>query len=280
MDLSLLQKNLECLKAADETADVLNNILTMLTSSNIEMVLYDIKQLTINSIESLEKCVDVIFDNAINNESQRMFATLCTKLSLSSVPVCKDSQKMITFREQLLKKSRREVLNFVEQQTLIKAVKSDAQSDKENEFSDGDDEKVVHVLCSRPIALFKFIAELFLVDFLPSCFVKDCVSQLLDDVFCNENTLETFYALMKIAGNKLEAIEKIDLTEEFEQLKKKKSSIVMNPHTKFMIVELFEMRDNQWKPVNEVDWIMLYNLFLCDVEEKLYVLELWYGNGK
>lgn len=245
------------------------------------MIIYDAKLLKIDTVDSLEKCVDVIFENAINNQSQSIFANLCTKLCFPSVPVCKETQKMITFKEQILEKSRKSVLNFLERQTLINL----GQVNDETEANGDDDDEargeVVRNSClkklRRPFALFKFIAELYLVDFLPSSFVYQCVSHLLDETFCNESTLETFYVLLKIAGKKLEISDKIELKELFTLLAERKSSIRTNPHAKFMIEELFEIRSNQWEPVNEVDWIMLYNLFLCDVEEKLYVLELWYG---
>lgn len=270
MDFSLLQKTLQPLEAADEISERFNNILAMLTPSNMEMIIYDARQLEIKSAKSLEKCVDVIFENAINNESQSIYADLCAKLFFSSVPVCKESQKMITFKEQVLEKSRCEVLNFLERQTLI-------NSGRVEQREDDEDETFCLRKLRRPIALFRFIGELFLVNFLSSNFVYQCVCHLLDEAFCNESTLETFYAVVKTAGKKLEVCDKVDLTNVFVQLDERKSSVKMNPHTRFMILELFEMRGNRWEPANEVDWIMLYNLFLCDVEEKLYVLELWYG---
>lgn len=262
---------------ADETADHFNKLLQTFTPSSIDMVIYEAKLLKIDTAKSLENCVDVIFENAINNQSQSIFANLCTKLCFPSVPVCKETQKMITFREQLLDKSRKEVLNFLERQTLVNS----GQVEEELEGRCDDDDEAVQNSClkklRRPIALFKFIGELYLVNYLPSSFVHQCVSHLLDEVFCNESTLETCYALLKIAGKKLEISDQIDLSELFTLLAERKSSIKTNPHAKFMIDELFEIRSNRWEPVNEVDWIMLYNLFLGDVEEKLYVLELWYG---
>lgn len=268
MDFLLLQKNLEPLEAADETCERLNNILTMLTASNLEMIIYDARHLKINSAESLEKCVDVIFESAINNESQSVYADLCSKLFLSSVPICKESLKMITFKEQVFEKSRREVLNFLERQTL---------SNSRREEKTDDEEICCLRKLRRPIALFSFIGELFLVNFLPSSFVQQCMNHLLDEAFCNESTLETFYAFAKIVGKKLEVSEKLDLSNTFRLLAARKVSVKLNPHTRFMIEELVEIRANRWEPANEIDWIMLYNLFLCDVEERLYVLELWYG---
>lgn len=241
------------------------------------MIVYEAKLLKVDTAKSLEKCVDVIFENAINNQSQSIFAKLCMKLCFPSVPVCKETNKMITFKEQLLEKSRTEVLNFLERQTLI----SSEETEQEEAGGHVEDEDVGETSClkklRRPIALFRFIGELYLIDYLPPSFIHQCASHLLDEAFCNESTLETFYALLKIAGKKLEILEKIDLSELFTLLVERKSSIKTNPHAKFMIDELLEIRSNSWEPVNEIDWIMLYNLFLCDVEEKLYVLELWFG---
>ena len=277
IDFPLLQKNLQPFEDADDTADHFNDLLQSLFPSSIEMIIYDAKLLKIDTAKSLEKCVDVIFENAINNQSsQSIFANLCTKLCFASVPVCKETQKMITFKEQILEKSREEVLDFLERQTLVNSGQTEEQDEKQE--SNGE---LVQNSClkklRRPIALFKFIGELYLVEFLPSSFVHQCVCHLLDETFCNESTLETFYALLKITGKKLEISDKIVLTELFKLLAERKSTIRTSPHAKFMIEELFEIRSNNWEPVNEIDWITLYNLFLCDVEEKLYVLELWYG---
>jgi hypothetical protein len=103
------------------------------------------------------------------------------------------------------------------------------------------------------------------------------VSQLLDETFCNENCLESFWALLKISGKKLELTDEVDLSETFSVLEDRRASISINPHTRFMIEEICAMRKNHWEPVSEIDWITLYNLFLFDVEEKLYIIELWYG---
>lgn len=275
MDFSVLHKNLQPLEAADETAKDLSDILTMLTPSNIDMVVYNARQLQIDTAESLKQCVDVIFEHAIS-ESSSLAAVLCTKLFFSSVPVCKETQKMKTFKEQIVEKSQSEVSNFVEKQELINLRLADDDSESAEEVSQNSCLRKLR----RPMALFRFIGELYLVDFLPSCFVERCVTQLLDEASCNESTLETLCALLKLAGSKLELTDKnsaLDLSNHFELLKDRKSSIVINPHTRFMIEELFAIRSNHWEPVNDIDWIMLYNLFLCDVEEKLYVLELWYG---
>lgn len=236
----------------------------------------------IDSAESLKQCVDVIFEKAVNNESQSNFAILCTKLLFPSVPVTRDSQKMITFKEQIHEKAMAEVQNFLDFQTLeiLRRInnKNDLISDEEQFESENVMENSCHTKIRDVIALFRFIAELYLVDFLPSNFIQDCVIQLLSEAFCNESCLESFCALLKISGKKLnDEQSKFDLTKVFEILEDRKISIQMNPHTRFMIEEICAVRKNRWEPVSEIDWIMLYNLFLFDVEEKLYVIELWYG---
>lgn len=283
MDFSKLKRDLQPLEAADQTADRLSGFLAVLTHSNIDMIVYDAKSnLKVDSAESLSQCVDVLFETAITIDSPADVAVLCTKLLLSSVPVCKGSQKMITFKEQIHEKARSELEDFLERQALINAGQSDSESDIESEVV--CDDEVTRNSClkklRRPVALLKFIGELYLVDFLPTSFILHCISQLLDDRFCNESTIETLYALLKLTGKKLEITDEsstVDLSECFVVLVEKKSSTTINPHTRFMIEELVKIRSNGWCPVSDIDWITLYNLFLCDVEEKLYVLELWYG---
>lgn len=264
-----VQKYLKPLEAADEAANHLDYLLSIFTNANIEMIVYEARHMSISSSESLSQCVDVIFDKAIDSENQTSFAILCTKLQLASVPVVKDSQKMITFKEQIHEKASIEVRNFLEKQTLL-SFKKELENDKNS--------------CYRRIkttlALFRFIGELYIVDFLLSNFIEKCLSELLNETFCNENCLESFCAILKIAGMKLELNDEkatFDLSHHFQILAERKSTIVMNPHTRFMIEEICAMRKIQWQPVSEIDWITLYNLFLCDVEAKLYVLELWFG---
>lgn len=267
MDFSLLKKNLEPFETADESADQLMNLLTILTSANESMIVYEAKLLNIKTADSLQKCVDVIFEAAINSESQFLVADFCTKALFRSVPAGKESCKMITFKEQIFEKAKKEVGNFLEQQTLKTTgkVSTDALS--------------CHQKLRQPIAIFRFIGELFLVDFLDSTCVRQCIHLMLDEAFCNENTLETLCALLKITGKKLESSDEngIDLTNDFKLLELRMSSTPINPHTRFMIEEINQMRRNRWQPVDEIDWVNLYNLFLELVEEKLYVLELWYG---
>jgi hypothetical protein len=273
---------LKPLEAADEVAKHLDEVLAIFTIDNIEAVLYETKQMIIDSAESLRQCVDVIFEKAINNESQTNFSILCAKLFLPSVPVAKDSNKMITFKEQIHEKASTEVQNFLEKQTLENLRRVDNKIDqKKNAKEKVDDENELKNSCHRRIrdviALFRFLGELYLIDFLPSTFIANTLSQLLNENFCNENCLESFWALLKISGGKLELTDAFDLSEIFKVLEKRKASVAISPHTRFMIEEIFAMRKNRWDPVSEIDFIMLYNLFLFDVEEKLYIIELWYG---
>lgn len=280
MDFKSLRKSLQPLEAADKTAELLSNYLAILTSSNIESIVYDARQLKIDTAESLKQCIDVIFESAVS-ETPSLVSILCTKLMFDSVPVCKDSQKMITFKEQIYEKSQWELHDFLDRQALINI----GQCDKEIKSCDDEaDEEIVKDSClkklRRPVALLRFIGELYLVDLLPASFMQHCVSQLLDECYCNESTLEMLYALLKLIGKTLEFSDDnstFDLSVSFKLLEERKSSINMSPHTRFMLDELIEIRKNNWEPVTDIDWIMLYNLFLCDVEEKLYVLELWYG---
>jgi translation initiation factor 4G len=280
MDFTELQKNLQPLEAADRTADQLSEYLSILTPSNIDMIVYDARQLKIDTAESLSQCVDVIFEAALSSEWPSMVAILCTKVLFPSVPVCHDSHRMITFREQIYKKSRDELENFVEMQSLIRSGQFDTESENEKLVDETAKSSCFKKL-QRPMALIRFIGELYLVEYLQSSFIEHCISRLLDETNCNESTLETLCALLKIVGKKLESSSvKFDFTKYFKLLKERKSSICIHPHTRFMIEEIFNMRNNLWEPVNDIDWITFYNLFLCDVEEKLYILELWYGNNK
>lgn len=266
MDFSLLKKNLKPFETADESAEHLRNLLTILTSENIEMIVYEAKLLEIKTADSLEKCVDVIFESAVSNDCQRIFADFCTKVLLPSVHVCQETQKMITFKEQIFEKAKKEVENFLEQETL-------------NIYGQSSEGISCHKKLRRPIALFRFIGELLKIDFLEPTFVRQCISLMLDEAFCNESTLETLCALLKIAGKKLEVSDntEINLSDDFKLLDIRKSSTSINPHTRFMIEEVIQMRSNRWEPVSEIDYVNLYNLFLELVEEKLYVMELWHG---
>lgn len=263
------------LEIADESSASLAKLLEILTPASIDMVVYEARHLQINSTQSLEQCVDEIFESAIQSECQEIFAILCTKLLWSSVHVCKDTQKMVTFKEQVFCKAQKDVENFLEKQTL--------GTTRQMSVDDGiiDDDGVGRKSClkklRRPVAFFRFVGQLYLVNFLPTTLIQQSVSLLLQDDFCNENTLEVLCAMLKIVGKKLEISNTIDLKEDFKKLGDRKAETGISPHTRFMIEEVFAMRANQWEPVNEVDWITLYNLFLCDVEEKLYELELWYG---
>lgn len=272
-ELSILQKNLQPLETADRSAESLNNLLKILTPGDMEMVVYKARLLEIDSVESLRQCVDVLFENAINHECQKLFAILCTKLLWSSVHVCHETQKMVTFKEQVHQKAKNAIEIYLERQAMINS----GQSKKCEKHGDNDSKtKSCFKKLRRPIALFSFIGHLYLLDFLPAVVVRQCVPALLDPAFCNEDTIEIACALLKLTGKKLEIENKIDLSEDIKQLAAKKTTVSMNPHTKFMIEEICAMRAVRWEPVNEIDFITLYNLFLGDVEEKLYELETWH----
>lgn len=268
------------------------------------MIVYDAKLLKIDTAENMKECVDVIFKNAVNSELSSTFAIFCTRVLFPSVPIVQHSNRMITFKEQLQQKARDEVENFLENQYLknkgIKRTESESKDDIENVSEvfckqiqkskpkkdieirkDEKGEEIVMSSCVKKLkktfSLFRFIGHLYNGHLLETSQMTFFSSQLLESLYCNESTLEVFSVLFKTIGGKMEIQCDVDLSEIFDKLEQRRDSIPIKPHTRFMIEEVFVMRLSDWEDMDERDWIELYNSFLYDIEEKLYILELCYG---
>jgi hypothetical protein len=298
--------SLRHLEDADVTAQKLDKLLSILTPENLEMIVYDAKLLKIDTAENMKECVDVIFKNAVNSELASTFAIFCTRVLFPSVPIVQHSNKMITFKEQLQHKMKAEVENFLENQYLknkgIKRTENESKDDIENLSDvfckevqktttmnknhieirkDEHGEEIVMSSCVKKLkktfSLFRFIGHLYCGDLVETSQMIFTVTQLLETIYCNESTLEVFSVLFKTIGGKMEIQCDVDLSEIFEKLEERRDSVPINPHTRFMIEEVYVMRLSDWEDMDERDWIELYNSFLYDIEEKLYVLELCYG---
>lgn len=283
-DEKMLNDNLKQLEVADVTSEKLNKLLSILTPENLDMVVYDGKLLKIDSAENMKECVDVIFANAVNSELTSTFAIFCTRVLYPSVPIMEHSNKMITFKEKIQQKARHEVENFLENQYLknkgIHRAESES-SDETVEITPNGDEKHVVSSCvkrlKRTFSLFRFVGALYIEDMLESSQVMFTLTQLLETVYCNESSLEVFSVLMRTVGGKMEIQCNVDLTDIFEKMEERRDTITIKPHTRFMLEEIYVKRLSDWEEMDERDWVDLYNSFLYDVEEKLYILELCYG---
>lgn len=283
-DEKMLNDNLKQLEVADVTSEKLNKLLSILTPENLDMVVYDSKLLKIDSAENMKECVDVIFANAVNRELASTFAIFCTRVLYPSVPIMEHSNKMITFKEQIQQKARHEVENFLENQYLknkgIHRTESES-ADETVEITPNGNEKHVVSSCvkklKRTFSLFRFVGALYVEDMLETSQVMFTLTQLLETVYCNESSLEVFSVLMRTVGGKMEIRCNIDLTDIFEKMEERRDTIAIKPHTRFMLEEIYVKRLSDWEEMDERDWVDLYNSFLYDVEEKLYILELCYG---
>lgn len=282
----MLNRNLKSLECADVTSEKLDKLLSILTPENLDMAVYDAKLLKIDTAENMKECVDAIFANAVNSELASTFAIFCTRVLYPSVPIAAHSKKMITFKEQIQQKARHEAENFLENQYLrnkgIRRGESESK-DETVEITPNGDQKVVMSSCvkklKRTFSLFRFIGHLYLEDFLETSQTMFMATQLLESAYCNESTLEVFSVLLKTVGGKLEIECNVDLTDIFVKMEERRDSIPIKPHTRFMLEEIYVKRLSDWEEMDERDWVDLYNSFLYDVEEKLYILELCYGRN-
>lgn len=215
-------------------------ILNKITAQNFATLsdqLVTWSQDNVKDAEQLRMLVSLVYQYAIDDQNfVRMYAGLCTRLS-KQLPTFEDpnnASQDATFRYYLLSKCQYEFQSGV---TVLPGQTPSAEKKK------------------LMIGNINFVGELYKVDLLPEKIMHKCIKHLVREPSPSEDDSEQLCNLMTRIGKKLDSgknpkyLKWID--DYFERFLLLSQSESQTSRTKFLFLDLMDLRTSKWIPKRE-----------------------------
>ncbi|KAL5235291.1 hypothetical protein ACI65C_002701 [Semiaphis heraclei] len=241
-------KNEEELKN-DEVNKSVRSILNKITPDNTPSLTERFKALPIDTIERLEKTIDLVFEKAIEEQSfAPLYASLCS--AMQSVQVSSKDGKTASFKKLIISKcqslfelDKAQEMDSAKKLTEINSCK-DPEKKKELQLEFEENERRLR---KRSVGNCRFIGELFKQKILTPNIMLYCIVNLVTKHV--EEPLECLCNLLKTVGKELE--QSYDLNDTFDKLKALTSRDMKSKipsRIKFMIQDVIDLRRDKWIP--------------------------------
>ncbi|RNA41890.1 eukaryotic translation initiation factor 4 gamma 1-like isoform X1 [Brachionus plicatilis] len=232
-------------------------VLNRLTPENFQKLVINLINLPLNTQERLNTAVNIIYQNALNEELySHLYAQACKLMSQIKVPFEHVSSKFISFLSILLKKCEKEFDTDYHKdkyyEYLVKEAEFVTDEQKRKQLLDQANEQLEKAK-QNYIGNVSFLAELYNMDLLDDAILHEGIKRLFEKQEKDEENLECLCKLLTRVGPKFDNYknkEKID--DYFEHLRdiyEKRFSI--SARIRFMILNLIELRENNWTPRHE-----------------------------
>ncbi|XP_060860797.1 eukaryotic translation initiation factor 4 gamma 3-like [Metopolophium dirhodum] len=233
----------------DEVYKSVRSILNKITPDNMSLLTDHFKALPIDTIERLEKTIDLVFKKAIEEQHfVPLYSSLCS--AMQSVHVKSKDGKTISFKKLIISKcqslfelDKAQEMNSAKKRTEINSCK-DSEKKKELQLEFEENEKKLR---KRSVGNCRFIGELFKQKILTPNIMLYCIMNLVTKHV--EEPLECLCNLLKTVGKELE--QSYNLDETFNKLKglaSRDTKSKIPSRIKFMIQDVIDLRRDEWTP--------------------------------
>lgn len=255
----------------DELIRDIRIILNKLTPQNLQKLTNDLCQLAINNEERLKMTIDLIFEYLEDQIYIQVYAQLCKLLLNFKVPSSIDHSKQISFSMILLRKCHEEfyldIYEKINYPQLLNNIVSCSDDKKKAELKNFADEKLFEAK-KKSLGIIVFIGELYKVKIITEAYINDCI----DNLFLQESDnfyLELLCKLLTTVGKEIDRPVNYHRTNNyFTRL----DNIVQNSNLitiriRFMILDLIDLRINNWIPRRSPDMPRTFEEIRREIEE-------------
>ncbi|XP_060872395.1 eukaryotic translation initiation factor 4 gamma 3-like [Metopolophium dirhodum] len=241
------------------------SILNEITPDNIPSITERFKALPIDTIERLEKTIDLVFEKAIEEQSfAPLYSSLC--LAMQYVQVSSKDGKTASFKKLIISKcqslfelDKAQKMDSAKKLTEINSCE-DPEKKKELKLKFEENKRRIH---KRSIGNCRFMGELFKRKILTPNVMLYCIVNL--NTKYDEEALECLCILLKTVGKELE--QSYDLNDTFDKLtaltfSDRKSKI--SSRIQFMIHNVIDLHRHKWinkkqNRQNDNEWNVVQN---------------------
>lgn len=258
------------------------SILNKLTPQNYHTLVTQFKALKIDTKDRLERVIGLIFDKAVAEPAFIVqYAGFCSELV--HIKVNEENQnneiEQVKFKNLLISKCQRTFFDnmYSNIEDLIQEVKSTEDPEKRKILEEQLDDEKMHAR-KRSVGNIKFIAELFKLNMLNASIMFSCFEHLFKHFIDHnhEEYIECLCALITNIGKNLTEQIKMKYPDHipnfdkiFNQLEKiynEELDTKVSPRIRFMILDLLDLRKNQWVPRRKTEGPKLIAQVHADME--------------
>lgn len=233
-------------------------ILNKLTPQNLQRLTASLINLPITTEYRLKGSIDIIFEKAIDEPVfSQTYGQLSKVLSQIKVPSSNEPNRNVNFRTMLLTRCQKEFdtdyTQSVKYDNLVQEAKEIADEEKQKEALELAEYKLAKAK-RRSLGNIRFIGELFKLGMLTEGIMNDCIERLLKQETDEEN-IECLCKLLTTIGSEIDknnnANKMKSYFERLERISKKRDT--NTARTRFMILDIIELRKNAWVPRRAVN---------------------------
>lgn len=256
-----LQKQEEALdeesKKTKELFKKFRSVLNKLTPDNFSALVEQVKAYEIDTEERLDGCIKILFEKAIMEPNfTDTYAQMCKELG-TIIKIETSDNKQPNFKRKLITQCQREFEKHHTDKEQIEENKKKAKEDEKSEEAEDLqyelEEKEVKIR-RRALGTIRFIGELFKHEQLTCKIMYTCINILLSEDMLDEESLECLCKLLTTIGGRMEKDPVQDSQglqycfEKLQEIADKKSSLQVSNRHRFMILDLMDLRKNNWQP--------------------------------
>jgi translation initiation factor 4G len=246
-------------------------ILNKLTPQNLQKLTQDLTNLPINNEERLKITIDLIFEYLDDQLYIQTYAQLCKLLTNYKVPSNLDQSKQITFSMILLSKCHNEFYTDIYQKInyskFLGEIETCCNEIKKAELKELANEKLFEAK-KKHLGNIVFIGELYKLKMVAETYIHECIENLFkqesDNIY-----LELLCKLLSIVG---EDIDRSGNCRKINDYFIRLNNIIQNSNyitsrIKFMILDLIDLRFNNWIPRRILDMPRTVEEIRREIEE-------------
>ncbi|XP_065093380.1 eukaryotic translation initiation factor 4 gamma 1-like [Ochlerotatus camptorhynchus] len=248
-------------KKTHELFKKFRSVLNKLTPDNFGTLVEKVKLYEIDTEERLDGCIKILFEKAIMEPSfTDTYAQMCEELGTIIKIETTDNKQPPNFKRKLITQCQKEFekhhTDKEENATELEESKKKAAEEKSAEINELQfelEEKDAKIR-RRAMGTIRFIGELFKHDQLTCKIMYTCINILLSEDMLDEESLECLCKLLTTIGGRMEKDPVQDsqgLQYYFERLQEiadRKSTLQVSNRIRFMILDLADLRKNNWQP--------------------------------
>ncbi|XP_062547986.1 eukaryotic translation initiation factor 4 gamma 1-like [Armigeres subalbatus] len=249
-------------KKTQELFKKFRSVLNKLTPDNFNVLVEQVKQYEIDTEERLDGCIKILFEKAIMEPNfTDTYAQMCKELG-TIIKIETSDNKQPNFKRKLITQCQKEFVKHhtdKEQNTSEleeskkKAAEDEDKSDELNELQYELEEKDAKIR-RRAMGTIRFIGELFKHEQLTCKIMYTCINILLSEEMLDEESLECLCKLLTTIGGRMEKDPVQDSQglqycfERLQEIADRKTTLQVSNRIRFMILDLVDLRKNNWQP--------------------------------
>ncbi|XP_055541064.1 eukaryotic translation initiation factor 4 gamma 1-like [Wyeomyia smithii] len=256
--LKMQEEGDEETKKTQELFKKFRSILNKLTPDNFSVLVEQVKTYEIDTEERLDGCIKILFEKAIMEPNfTDTYAQMCKEVG-GIIQICTGDNQQANFKRKLITQCQREFeKHHTDKEQNANEIEESKKKATEEQTDDIEDlqfeleEKDIRIR-RRALGTIRFIGELFKHKQLTHKIMYICINILLSEEMLDEESLECLCKLLTTIGCRIEQeCEPSGLQYCFNRLQDivdGKATIQVCNRIRFMILDLMDLRKNNWQP--------------------------------